>query len=442
MKYTLLVLALLLQSCGEPSPQESATIANEPQVCLDQTAKNGALWDYMNDWYLWNESLDHNTVMSDFSSITSLLSDIKEKNPIDRYSFIMDKDEYEDVFVHAQTFDYGMSVRLDELSHELVVSYVYHDSNAEKIGLTRGDRFIAIDGIKLSEIMASNDFIWSDFWASLDTSKPVSFSWRTLAGEIMTNKMIQGQLTTNAVLAKQVINSSLGKIGYLVYNSFIDPSFEDLNQAFAYFKEQNVAELVVDLRYNHGGTSTMSNQLASQIGGDNVIGRIYNAPTNNANHQSDGELFSLNNAEHYLTMSRVTFITTEESASGSEVLINSLKPYLEVKLIGQKTYGKPVGMRVAQLCEQMIFAITHHNHNADGFGDFFDGIAVDCPAIDTVAADWGGAQDPMLAEAIHLLENGQCSNRENRNDKQLKPLYKNDRYRQLYQNQIVNSVIY
>ncbi len=424
--FLIFIFALLLQGCGGSEKVESSIISVDPAVCQDQSLMNTALWNYMDDWYLWNESLDYSRSFDGFSTLESLISNIKETNPIDRYSFIMPKKDFDDIFVNATNVGYGMGVKIDEFHHELVVSFVYERSNAQEIGLSRGDRIIAINDIDLHEIMASGQFIWSDFWAGIDVAQDVTFTWRTLEGLINTQPMKQSQVTTNTIFATTVIESSTSKIGYLVYNSFIDPSSEDLNQAFAYFIDESIDELIVDLRYNHGGTSTMSNQLASQIGGDIVAGNIYNKPISNTNHQSDVDLFNLNGVEHYLNMSRVVFLTTEESASGSEVLINSLKPYLDVKLVGQKTYGKPVGMRVVQLCDQMVLAITHHNHNADGFGDFFEGIPVDCPAVDTIAGAWGDLNDPMLSEAVYLLENNQCSNNSVTGRQSFKPLIKNN----------------
>ncbi|MCJ8296133.1 MAG: S41 family peptidase [Colwellia sp.] len=429
----MLLLVFVLQACQEDQGQgDSQVITMDAQVCSDQNQKNIAMWGYMNDWYLWNDALDQNTVLADFLSIEALLADIKEKNPIDRFSFVVSKKESDDVFINAQTFGYGMGNRIDEITHELIVNFVFEFSNAQKIGLSRGDRITHIAGTKLSEVLSDDDFNWSGFWDSIEQTQLVAFTWRKLDGSIVTKEMRQSTVTTNTIFATEVIESDIGRIGYLVYNSFIDPSSEDLNQAFRYFNEQNVDELIVDLRYNHGGTSRMSNQLASQIGGDNVLGQIYNAATNNANHVSAVELFNLNNATHYLSLSKVIFITTEESASGSEVLINSLAPFLDVKLVGQKTYGKPVGMLASQLCDEVVFAITHHNHNADGYGDFFDGFEVDCPAIDSVAGDWGSSNDPMLTEAIYLLEHGQCSATTQTNKSQIKRLIAKPSYRDLF----------
>jgi len=425
-----LLLIGVLQGCQE-AEQDSSVIILDEQVCLDQTQKNIAMWEYMNDWYLWNDALDQNTVLADFDSLSSLLADVKQKNPIDRYSFVISKEESDDIFVNAQSFGYGMGNSIDEMTHELIVNFVYEQSNAQKIGLSRGDRITEIAGNNLSDVLSKDDFTWPQFWESIDQTQLVSFTWRKLDGSVITKEMVQSNVTTNTVFATEVIESDIGSIGYLVYNSFIAPSHDDLDQAFGYFSEQNVEELIVDLRYNHGGTSAMSNQLASQIGGDNVLGQIYNAPTNNANHVSDVEYFNLNNAKHYLNLSKVVFITTAESASASEVVINSLEPFLDVKLVGQKTYGKPVGMRMSQLCDEVVLAITHHNHNADGYGEFFDGIAVDCPAIDSINGDWGSSNDPMLTEAVYLLENEQCSTATSINDDQKNKLRTKPSYHDL-----------
>jgi hypothetical protein len=115
---------------------------------------------------------------------------------------------------------------------------------------------------------------------------------------------------------------------------------------------------------------------------------------------------------------------------------------MDVKLVGQKTYGKPVGMRVSQLCDQMVLAITHQNYNADGEGDFFDGISVDCPAVDTVAGDWGDMKDPMLAEAVYLLENKQCSNATSIENNQLKPIFRSRSFDVFSDERRFNSHIY
>lgn len=408
----LFVLSLVfLAGCGNENSSSLPVITNSARICNVQDSKNAALWEYMNDWYLWNDALDQTTNPSDFDSLQALIDDIKEKNPIDRFSFIMPKQSYNDVFVNSVTFDFGLSTRIDEVNKELIVSFVYDNSNAQVIGMIRGDRIVEIAGESISDAITDGSFQSGEFWANNEDKEQVEFTWRTVDNEIKTMSMSKSTVNTHSVLATQIIESDVGKVGYLVYDSFTASSESELNEVFKYFEEQAIDELIVDLRYNHGGSAHTSNQLATQIGGDNVSGRLYNTQRYNANHSNENRdvLFNLYEGTNPLSLARVVFLTTQESASGSEVLINSLKPHIDVKIVGQRTYGKPVGMRVVELCEQAIFAITTQNYNAEGYGDFFDGIPVDCAAEDTVTGDWGVNTDPMLHEAMYLLNNGECS---------------------------------
>ncbi|NQY65382.1 MAG: hypothetical protein HRT38_17025 [Alteromonadaceae bacterium] len=405
---SLILSSVFLAGCGNDKSSSVPVITNSARICNVQDSKNAALWEYMNDWY-WDDALDQTTNPSDFDSLQALINDIKEKNPIDRFSFIITKQAYNDIFVNSVTFDFGLSARIDEANKELVVGFVYDNSNAKAIGMRRGDRIVKIEGESIDDAITDGSFQSGEFWANHNDKEQVEFTWRTVDNEIKT--MSKSTVNTHSVLATQIIGSELGKVGYLVYDSFTASSERELNDAFKYFEEQAIDELIVDLRYNHGGSSHTSNQLATQIGGDNVLGRIYNTERYNANHSNYNRdvLFNLFDGTNPLSLARVVFLTTEESASGSEVIINSLKPHIDVKVVGQRTYGKPVGMRVVELCEQMIFAITTQNYNAEGFGDFFDGIPVDCAAEDTIPGDWGVNNDPLLNEAMYLLNNGECS---------------------------------
>ena len=104
MRKTLLIslLIVFIQGCLNEN-QESPIITQDPAICSAQPLKNAALWDYMNDWYLWNESLDQTTRVEEFASLADVFIDIKEKNPQDRFSYIMSKKEFDDYF-HTKIF--------------------------------------------------------------------------------------------------------------------------------------------------------------------------------------------------------------------------------------------------------------------------------------------------------------------------------------------------
>ncbi|MEJ7683158.1 MAG: S41 family peptidase [Segetibacter sp.] len=168
---------------------------------------------------------------------------------------------------------------------------------------------------------------------------------------------------SNSVLYNSVIDAGGKKVGYFVFKQFFGaPSRAELNTVFSNFKSQGIDELIVDLRYNPGGSTATQDALADLIAPASANNQtMYKYVYNQSLQQGDfpllkhkagyeNESFSeANNTQNFentggLNLSRVFFIVSGSStASASELLINNLKPYMDVKLIGDTTYGKPVG---------------------------------------------------------------------------------------------------
>ena len=107
---------------------------------------------------------------------------------------------------------------------------------------------------------------------------------------------------------------------------------------------------------------------------------------------------------------RVIFITTEMSASASESLINSLRPFIEVIIIGQATHGKYVGMSGFSYNDYVFYPIMFKGYNAEGYGDFVDGLPADCIVEDNLDFQLGDVNEPCLKEALYYIENNRFSN--------------------------------
>ena len=102
-------------------------------------------------------------------------------------------------------------------------------------------------------------------------------------------------------------------------------------------------------------------------------------------------------------------ITTRGSASASEAIINGLRPYMDVKVVGDTTYGKPVGQYGFDFCEKVLYPVAFLVTNARGEADYFDGIPADCAAADDVDHALADPREASLAEALYVVRNGRCS---------------------------------
>ena len=149
----------------------------------------------------------------------------------------------------------------------------------------------------------------------------------------------------NPIYNYKIISQNDDKIGYLMYNSFIGEYDYELNQVFNTFLSENIDHLVVDLRYNHGGSIRTATALASMITGQ-FNNQIFTTLKYNESLQSNNQDFyftnTLNNTSviNSLNLNKVYILTSNRSASASEMIINSLRSYIDVIQIGDQTVGK------------------------------------------------------------------------------------------------------
>lgn len=173
----------------------------------------------------------------------------------------------------------------------------------------------------------------------------------------------------------------------------------------------HVDDLVIDVRYNGGGLIRYANQAATQAVSNNVIGQPFVSLRFNDKNSDNNytALFELIEGVQQLDLNRVFVLTTASSCSSSELIINGLKPFIDVVVIGQATCGKPVGQSPDPFCDKRSFVINFETVNADGEGRYFDGIPADCAASDVLVGDWGASGDPLLDEAKYYIANNSCS---------------------------------
>jgi hypothetical protein len=109
-----------------------------------------------------------------------------------------------------------------------------------------------------------------------------------------------------------------------------------------------------------------------------------------------------------VSLSRLVVIATGNTASASELVINGMDPHVEVTIVGANTFGKPVGQVGLEFCDQILRPTAFQTMNANDFGDYFDGLPVDCPAADDLNVAVGAATDPNMVAALGFLATGSC----------------------------------
>jgi hypothetical protein len=167
-----------------------------------------------------------------------------------------------------------------------------------------------------------------------------------------------------------------------------------------------VEELVVDLRHNGGGILDISNQLASSITGPATDGEVYVNFEFNDQHADENSSSIFSSEPYALGLNRVVFLTSRGTASASESVINALTPFVDVAVIGDATYGKPVGMYIWTFLDYAFVPITFQLNNSAGFGDYFNGIPADSYIEEDPAFAFSSREEPLLKEAIHYLSTG------------------------------------
>lgn len=405
----------LLSACNSDS---DSNLTQQPVAQCSIQDQNQRLIDNLRQNYLWNDLLPATMDASSYANPYALLADVVP--PIDRFSFMMTTEEYEDRYVNAVFFGLGFGYEVDAAREELRIRYVYENSPAGREGMTRGALLTQVNDIDMATFfsstlyqqIASGQRSWDAVFGPNEEGAEVYMEWRSPDGQLHDARMAREEVETETVMAVERFALENGDhAGYFVFDSFIQRSAADLNAAFDQLVAAGgVDELVIDLRYNSGGLIAIANQLTSQASWEYVENETFLTFQYNSNYRDESYQFDLAAGIERLNLPRVVVLTTGASCSSSEIVINSLEPFVDVVTVGSPTCGKPVGQSPTEICDKMLFAINFQTVNAEGKGDYFDGLTPTCTAQDRPITDWADPNDPLIGEALYYLNQGQCSN--------------------------------
>jgi len=374
---------------------------------LEGVGQNAFVHDTLFEFYFWYRELP-DTSPALFDSPEAYLEAVRYQ-PLDRgFSYIASRTDTEAFYSESQYIGIGFSSKQTGRG-QLRVTQVFPDSPASEAGLARGDHLLAVAGRPVSELLANGEL--GSALGPNATGVRVDLSWRTVRGEERRAVVTKRAVTIPTVSDVSVFELDGLPVGYLHFRNFVQPSKAELNRAFRQFHAQGVVDVILDLRYNGGGLVSVGRHLAGLIGGVRTKEKVFVEFVHNDKNAFRDQEWRFSDPAPSADLPRLVVITSRQSASASEMLINGLRPFMPVTTVGDATFGKPVGQYGFDFCDKVLFPVSFEVRNALGEGGFFDGLPADCAAADDLQRRLGDPREASLAEALHFLRTGSCSRR-------------------------------
>ena len=352
MKKLLIALSfiMLIASC-----KKDVTTITDNSGGVANTDVNTWIYQTMNYYYLWSSNMPKitSTNLND-RPMNYFYTILNDYGNTDRFSWIDSSSTNLTNQLNGINTVLGIKYSIfyvdnTQVNLAFVIAYVLKGSPAEKAGLKRGDIILKVDD---QNITMGN-------YGSIMQNQTLKLGMGTYTAGVFSTNGIANTITkiemqTNPILKDTVIKWGGRKVGYMAYIQFLSSYDDSLRAVFGRFKNTGIDELVIDLRYNGGGYVTSSDLLTDLIVKD-LAGKVdklmskkvYNDTyTAELNKTYGSSAFNTNfkmEANNISTLSRVFILTSNGTASASELVINNLKPFMDVILVGEHTYGKNVG---------------------------------------------------------------------------------------------------
>jgi C-terminal processing protease CtpA/Prc len=420
--YTLAACALLtgIAGCGGGGGgDDDGTLAS-----CGESARKQFVLDVTREWYLFDDLLPTSVNTADFADAEELLDYLTataRDQGKDRYfSYLTTRAAENSLLGEGEFIGFGFRTRTDPVNRPMILE-VFEASPASEAGMLRGDEIVAVDSgsgyVPVSVLLADGTTI-SDVLGPAEVG--VQRGLRLLRDGVSRDvTLVKRTVTIDPVSDTYGVRilplAGTAGIGYVNLRTYISTADPQLRAAFNQFRSLGLDYYIVDLRYNGGGLVSISELVNNLLGGAQSTSDVQFRYVHNTRKTSENSTVRFSTVSQSVQPVRIAFLTTGATASASEMNINSMEPWVEVAIIGEDTLGKPVGQYAYDLpgCEDRLRLVTFKTVNADGAGDYYDGLAgrvpFACAAIDTLDQPLGSSNEGMVSEGLHWLGTGACT---------------------------------
>nr|MDA3852163.1 S41 family peptidase [Spirochaetaceae bacterium] len=351
---------------------------------------------------LWSDEVDYPESLDTYENVYDLLDDLRV--PQDPYSFIASEENYTMAFDRGNEWGFGFRFSFNS-AKELRITETLTLPKKMKVQeetLPRGTQILSINGVEPWQFFMegereSNSLVPKDTWL---------FQFKLQDGSIIEKELVFRIFHLEAIHDKQIFHLENGdSAGYFAFSQFYPFIRNDFYNLFSDFAALGINQLIIDLRENSGGKENIAIYMINQLVGEGNWGEPMINYNFNDRYCHWNRTWDFNETA-LLDVDRVIFLTSKDTLSASEMLINCLKPYVETLVIGGSTGGKSYDMHDFSYENYIFFPIVSQNSNADGETVPPQGITPDVLLYDQIEYPFGDIDDPLIQEALYYLNTG------------------------------------
>ena len=431
--------AMMLASCGggdggtlsggpvTVTPTPSPTPTPTPTCAL--ASRQSFAKAVIDEWYLFPGDVANVNpgAYGDVQSyIDALVAPARALNKDRFFTYITSIAEENAFFSSGSSAGFGVLMAYDAAGQRVVIAEAYEGAPAFAAGIDRGTAIVGI-GTNSGNVRSVASIVAAEGTAGLadalgpndpGVSRVLRITDAAGTRDVTVAKADYSLDPVSDRYGAKVITEGGRSYGYLNLRSFISSADGQLTNAFADFRAQGVTDIIIDFRYNGGGLVSTANLMGDLMGAGRA-GQLFSQTRFRSSKSSEDDEHRFAPVAQSIAPTRIAFIGTGSTASASELVINSMLPYLgaDMTLVGSNTYGKPVGQIALDKaeCDDRMRVVAFATGNASGQSDYYDGlapkIANSCAANDDLGFPLGDPREASIRAAIDFLAGNACPTR-------------------------------